>query len=356
MNLGAVLWLGVCYAASIAQPAQFKFIALFSLTTPFALATNIFFIFFWLFSSKKWRMLISFLPLLLSHNMISAVFGYHYFTDNDWTHSAKSFKLMSWNTHGMGIYIPAKEKQLAKDIVSLISKEQPDILCLPEFSVNVNPLKNKSLRQLINDNKYLEYRINTDHILNKKVVVGTAILSKFPIVGYKVYNLNTEIYLLQCDVQVLADKIVRVFILHLHSFMLTDKEKAYIEELKNNTNDFKNTKPFFSRFNDAYIKRSGEADKVAVIIQQSPYPTIICGDFNDLPYSYVYTTIKQELTDAFAQKGKGFGRTYNEILPTLRIDHILYSRNSLTLKAFTTIPTDLSDHNPILANFELNNN
>jgi endonuclease/exonuclease/phosphatase family metal-dependent hydrolase len=353
INIGTVVWLGFCYIASIAQPSQFKFIALFSLTTPFALLANAFFVFFWLFSSKIWRVLISLIPLLLSYNMIAAIFGYHYFTDNDWSRSEKGFKLMSWNTHGMGIYEPAQEKQLSNDIIRLISREHPDILCLPEFSVNVNPLKNKNLRQLINDNDFIEYRINTDHILNKKVVVGTAILSKFPIHDYKVYNLNTQIYLLQCDVQVQADKIIRVYVLHLHSFMLTDKDKEYIEQLKGNTDDLKKSKPFLSRFNTAYIKRSREAEKVATIIRQSPYPTIVCGDYNDLPYSYTYTTIKRNLADAFSKKGQGFGRTYNGISTTLRIDHILFSDSSLHLKAFKTIQTDLSDHNPVLANFEL---
>lgn len=284
--------------------------------------------------------------------MFAATFGYHYFSENDWTKSANSFKLMSWNTHGMGIYIPSQEKQLAKNITELIIQQNPDILCLPEFSVNVDPSKNKNLRQLINNNGYKEYRINTDHILNKKVVIGTAILSKFPIAGYKVYDLNTEIYLLECDIQVKADKKVRIYVVHLHSFMLTDKEKAYFERLKKNEENLKKTKPLFTRFNEAYVQRGLEADKVASIIEKSPYPAIVCGDFNDLPYSYTYTTIKGKLADAFAQKGRGMGRTYNQIIPTLRIDHVLFNEDRMKLKAFKTIRTSLSDHNPVIANFE----
>lgn len=353
LNIGTVLWLVLCYAASIAPPDSFRFIALFSLTTPFALAANFFFVFFWLISSKKWRTLLSVIALALFHTMIPAVFGYHYFAKNDWGQSANSFKVMSWNTHGMGIYIPSEEKTLAKDIVAMINRENPDILCLPEFSVNVNPSKNKNLRQLINEGGYKEYRINTDHVLNEKMVIGTAILSKRPVVRYKVYDLNPEIYLLECDVQMRADAIVRIYVLHLHSFMLSDDDKAYLEKLKRNGENIKKSRPLFSRLDWAYVQRGIEADKVAAIVSKSPYPSIICGDFNDLPFSYTYCTIKGKLTDAFAQKGKGLGRTYNQIVPTLRIDHIFYSSELLDLNAFKTIQTQLSDHNPIVANFDL---
>lgn len=353
LNICAVVWLFLCYASSIKNPAELRFIALFSLTTPFALAANMFFVLFWFFSSKKWRAIVSLSVLVLFHNMIPAVFGYHYFEKNEWEQTANSFKIMSWNTHGMGIYHPADEKKLANGIVALIHREKPDILCLPEFSVNNNPSKNKNLRRLINENQYREYRINTDHILNKKVVIGTAILTKYPIAAYKVFDLNPEIYLVQCDVQVKADRIVRVYMLHLQSFGLTDEDKAYIEKVKRNDENIKRSKSILSRFNSAYLKRAKEAGQVAEIVAQSPHPTIICGDFNDLPYSYTYTTIKGTFTDAFAVKGRGFGRTYNQIIPTLRIDHILFSQADLTLKAFKTLQTDLSDHNPVVANFEL---
>lgn len=353
LNIAAVVWLFLCYASSIKNPAEIRFIALFSLTTPFALAANIFFVLFWVFSSKKWRLLVSLSVLILFHQMIPALFGYHFLANQEWEKNARSFKLMSWNTHGMGIYLPANEKKLADGIIKLINSEHPDILCLPEFSVNNNPSKNKNLRRLINENHYREYRINTDHILNDKVVVGTAILTRYPVVAYKVFDLNPEIYLLQCDVQVKADQVVRIYVLHLQSFGLTDNDKAYIEKVKRNSENIKKSKSFLTRFNNAYIKRAKEAGQVAEIVAESPYPTVICGDFNDLPYSYTYTTIKGNLTDAFALKGTGFGRTYNQIIPTLRIDHILFSKNSLKLKAFKTLQTDLSDHNPVVANFEL---
>ncbi len=38
-----------------------------------------------------------------------------------------------------------------------------------------------------------------------------------------------------------------------------------------------------------------------------PYPEIICGDFNDVPNSFTYFTIKGPRQDAFLEKGAKFG-------------------------------------------------
>ncbi len=352
LNIAAVIWLGLCYAASVKMPTELRFIALFSLTTPAAISTNFFFVGYWLLSRRKWRLLLSLMVLLLSFNMILAVFGLRFFSKNDWSKSPTGFKLMSWNTHAMGIYHVEKEKQIAADIVALINKEAPDILCLPEFAVNINPVKNKSLRKLINDNDYRVYKINTDHFLYNKIIIGTALLTKYPLKDYKVYDLGEEIFLSQFDLLLPGNKVIRVFVTHLHSFNLSDRDKDYFERLKQNSDNIKKSKSFLYRFDNAYIARAREANQIRSIMNQSPYPSIICGDFNDLPYSYTYTTIKGNLTDAFVKKGVGFGRTYNQLFPTLRIDYIFYDDTAFRLKAFKTIPTKLSDHNPVVSQLE----
>ena len=80
---------------------------------------------------------------------------------------------------------------------------------------------------------------------------------------------------------------------------------------------------------------------------------ILCGDFNDLPGSYTYNTMKRGLKDAFAEKGRGLGRTYNLFSPTLRIDYIFYDPKMLDIIGFRSPKTRLSDHNPVIANFEI---
>lgn len=354
INLGAVCWLGLCYIASITPPYEIRHLALFSLTTPFAIAANIGLVLFWLFSRKKIRTLLSLIPLALCASMIPAVFGMNYFSKNDWNKGENRFKLMSWNVHAMGLFNPRETKKHAAGIVQLIKEENPDILCLPEISRNNEAKDNAYIRKIINDGNYTEFRYNSDNEYNSKISLGVAVFSRFPIVSYKVYPISQYIFLIQNDVVMPANDTLRLFVVHMESFRLTDKDKAIIEGMKKNKGeDLAQSRSFIWKFNDAYNRRAHEADSAHGIINQSPYPTIICGDFNDLPYSYTYCTMKGELSDAFVKKGRGFGRTYNQIIPTLRIDHIFYDDNALHILAFDNPFSPWSDHSPVIANFEI---
>ena len=85
-------------------------------------------------------------------------------------------------------------------------------------------------------------------------------------------------------------------------------------------------------------------------VAESPYPAIICGDFNDIPNSSTYFNVKGNLQDPFLKKGFWTGRTtrtsFGIISPTLRIDYILASR-SFTAKQFQIIHVPYSDHYPV---------
>ena len=83
-------------------------------------------------------------------------------------------------------------------------------------------------------------------------------------------------------------------------------------------------------------------------MNQSPYPVIVCGDFNDVPNSYAYTTIGKNLQNGFAEKGFGIGNTYDGISPTLRIDNI-FADKKFDVVQFERFKKKLSDHFPIAA-------
>lgn len=354
INLLVIAWLVCCYAASYMSPVQVKYLALFSLTTPFALVANVLFIIFWLFTRRKWRVFFSLTPLCIFYKLVLAIVGLH-FGINDTSAGEGKLKVMTWNVHGLGIYDRPVDKTVPDRILDVIKQQQPDILCLTEFYTDWDNAMKPYTGRFLRECGFREYRFIYDNTLGTKIYVGTAFYSRYPLENFETIQLAHNIKMLQCDVTLPGNRKMRNYFIHLQSFMLMDNEKNLIEEVKNNNRplEMRASKSFARRFNIAYQKRAVQTDSAAAIIRQSPYPVLICGDLNDLPGSYTYTRLKGKLSDAFSEKGRGFGRTYNRILPTLRIDYIFYDPSLLHITGFESPQLPLSDHNPVIANFKL---
>jgi endonuclease/exonuclease/phosphatase (EEP) superfamily protein YafD len=84
----------------------------------------------------------------------------------------------------------------------------------------------------------------------------------------------------------------------------------------------------------------------------SPYPVLFCGDLNDVPNSYTYSTVRGRMQDAFLKKGFGIGRTFSAISPTLRIDYI-FADDHFKIKQFNRLVKHYSDHFMLVADIEL---
>jgi endonuclease/exonuclease/phosphatase family metal-dependent hydrolase len=100
------------------------------------------------------------------------------------------------------------------------------------------------------------------------------------------------------------------------------------------------------------MKRKIQSDRIREAIDQSPYPVIVCGDFNDVPNSYAYGTIGKGLKNAFVERGAGIGRTFYGISPTLRIDNI-FADARCNIVQYVRIRKELSDHFPIIADLHM---
>ena len=56
---------------------------------------------------------------------------------------------------------------------------------------------------------------------------------------------------------------------------------------------------FYGNYTLGMIARSGQANVLAMDMRDCEAPIIVCGDFNDVPYSYVYNTMLGDKIDGF---------------------------------------------------------
>ena len=82
------------------------------------------------------------------------------------------------------------------------------------------------------------------------------------------------------------------------------------------------------------------------------YKMVVCGDFNNTAFSYVYRKLKAGLNDTFKEAGNGFGRSYDFKFFPVRIDFIL-SDEAFSVNGFKSYNQHYSDHYPIMATLSL---
>jgi endonuclease/exonuclease/phosphatase family metal-dependent hydrolase len=120
--------------------------------------------------------------------------------------------------------------------------------------------------------------------------------------------------------------------------------------------DLEKSKNVIGKLKKGFLRREIQSNRIREEIDKSPYPVVVCGDFNDVPNSYAYETIGAGLQNAFEKKGAGLGRTFSGIAPTLRIDNIFVDK-SYEVEQYTRVKKKLSDHFPIITDISrLNNN
>lgn len=356
-NIAFAAWLLLCFYASNTNPSDLKFIGIVSLTTAFPILANFLFAILWLFTRKKWRSLLPVSILIICYQLILPVWGLHFFSSNKLEAKVDGLKIMSWNVHGLGLFDKPVDKKMPEKIFNLVEKQQPDVFCMIEFYTNTDG-SNKKASDYFKKAGYKEYRFMYDNDLGAKIFIGNAVFSRYPLSNFEEISIDEYIKMMRCDVTLPNEKKIRLCVVHLQSFLLADKDKAMIEEIKSNTEKLEENKKysrtFLHKMHNAYLKRAPQGILARAEIDKSPIPVVLCADLNDVPTSYTYTTIKGSLKDAFEEKGKGLGRTYNLISPTLRIDYIFYTDSALNLLGYETISTPkFSDHNPVIANFSV---
>ena len=100
------------------------------------------------------------------------------------------------------------------------------------------------------------------------------------------------------------------------------------------------------------IARSGQANVLAMDMRECEVPIIVCGDFNDVPYSYVYNTMLGDKVDGFTECGSGFMHTFRGG-KAVRIDYIFHDKGMEGVSYYKR-ELSYSDHYPVFMKIALN--
>lgn len=350
LNIIAVLSLVFAYLSAYISPADFSFFAFFGLIYPFLLFINLLFIVYWLLKKNK-LFIVSTLTILIGWSFLTSFFQLS-FNKKKFNKSEQQIKVLSFNVRIFNLWNWSAEKSRAYKTYNFIKKSKSNIVCLQEFYSS--KLHGKNARDsLLKASSLKNEHISFARRKNKTYHHGIATFTSYPIVKKGIVQLeNFENFCIYTDLKIDKDTI-RVYNVHLESIHLGHSDYKAIDNLNNDTTvDVIQYKNILKKLRTGYIERSRQVDIISAHIDNSPYPVIVCGDFNDPPFSYSYHCITRNLKDAFRESGNGIASTYIHKYSTYRIDYILHSP-SLKSFNFRRLKVELSDHYPIESVFQI---
>ncbi|MBE0422686.1 MAG: endonuclease/exonuclease/phosphatase family protein [Lutibacter sp.] len=301
------------------SPVTISFFALISLIIPVLIVVNIIFAIYWLIRLKK-QIFLSVFVLAIGYQYLTVFYN---FSEKEAV-ATDDVKIMSYNVRMFNLYKWIDEKNVDEKIYDFINSKEPDILCIQEFHPSLK--------------KGLDYPYEYIKISNENNHFGHAILSKFKIINSGSLNFsNSGNNAIFADIIKNRDTI-RVYNIHLESLNLSPKEDYFTQE---------NSEKFKRRVEKAFKIQTNQVSLIMAHQEKTTHKSIICGDFNNTAFSYVYHQLRKGKNDAFEVAGKGFGQSYDHKLP-VRIDYILVDKR-IEVNNFKTYDVKFSDHYPIMA-------
>ncbi|GAL87594.1 hypothetical protein MYP_4824 [Sporocytophaga myxococcoides] len=334
------------YLSNEFPPQKVHILIFIPLLIPFFILFNILLIIFYLFK-KKYTKSILFLSILLF-----AGFKYIGRTFQLSLHKKdkEQINIISYNVRVFSAYHNNSHPKIkqSQNSINWIKNSGAQIVCIQEFYTN-NRIKDLNTVQIFKKSYPNSCIIPYYDIPPQKI--GLAILSKYKIlksgeVKFKSSTFNQAIF---ADIKISKTKVLRVYNIHLQSMNIDQKifSGTQIEKELLFTS--------IRKYKNGALERAEQLKQILHHVKNSPYPTMVCGDFNDVPYSYVYEQFNKHLKNGFEEKGNGFGFTYSGKYSFLRIDNIFASSQINFVEFDTHDSVWGSDHYPISANVFIEN-
>jgi len=230
---------------------------------------------------------------------------------------------------------------IAQDILAEMRRQKVEVFCIQEY--------NDRSGDQINSEKYKDY---FPYVAQGRH--DMMIFSRYPIIRHKTIKFDmTNNSAMWADIDVNGHPF-RVYNVHLETTGIngTLHRAAKQRMLGFNLQENRLFSSLYGNYTMEMVVRARQAETIAQEIRNSKTPAIVCGDFNDVPYSYVYNTILGDLVDGFKECGHGWMYTFRGGKKTVRIDYIFHDKALKGLDYYRHGLT-YSDHFPVFMKLEI---
>ena len=305
------------------SPSRFPTLAMLSLLVPLLIIINIIFALFWAVQLRR-RFFLSAIVIVISYFYFNAF--YKFPSEGDSTEYNNTLTVMSYNVRLFNEYEKIPVGDVPATMKTYFEEENPDVICIQEYYI---PHKVD----------FASYPYRYEHFKDPSIKLGNAIFSKYPLIDKGAFDFeNTGNNTIYADV-IKGKDTIRVYSTHLQSIGILPEVKVLNEadnlQLRN-------------KFAYAFEKQQFQINAIQNHKKDVLHHIIICGDFNNTPFSYSYRKMKGDMKDAFRERGSGLGTTFLFDIFPMRIDYILVSE-TLEVISFKTLKNTFSDHYAICA-------
>lgn len=305
---------------------------------PLLIIANAVMLLYWLIRRRWFFALIPVVTIACCIPYIGTIFQFGS-VDKD-AEKQKGLKIASYNVAMFGRETTGFK---ALDILAEMRRQKVDVLCVQEYNETSGDRKNSEAYK-----EYFPY-----------MEVGRSdmvIFSRYPIREHKTMlfdETNNSAQWANIDVN---GKQIRIFNVHLQTTGInrTLRQAAKFQAREGiEVSSDRLLDVIYGNYMMGMMFRVGQAVTVANEKRMSDKPCILCGDFNDIPYSFVYNTMLGDMVDGFKECGSGgFMYTMRDKKKPVRIDYIFHDES---LKGLTYYRGELSnsDHYPVFMKIAL---
>ena len=317
----------------------------------------------WINGNYKWLFVLITIMILSLFNLCMKVIPLHLYNNN--IPDKHSFCIMTFNVNANDTVSFSPEFQ--DSLLSEIYRQNPDVICFQELSyTNLKRIK-PQLDSIygpcpeldgrdVEVHRYKFYSNLTMRNFKRYYCEGnidTIGLDSIELEEY--HHMKLQMPIMSAEFEVQPGKWVTLFSGHFRSNAYSTARRS----MKEDSNWFKGIPLYLRNYKIGKRIRDYQARNVRRFIDEARAEgktVIVAGDLNDWCGSTTLNTLMGEgdnaLKDAWWEGGNGFGFTYQGWHLRLRLDHILYS-DGLELQDVKVIDSNLSDHRPLIARFNI---